>query len=131
MRSTRRDWFQSVGQGLFGAAVTSLLASESRAAESVHTDLAPRQPHFAPKANAVIHLFQNGGPSQMDLFDPKPELDRLHGKSYADKRAGEIEFVSAAGSIMRSPFRFSRHGQCGAPVSDLMPGWAFSEPMFA
>ena len=44
--------------------------------------MAPRPPHFAPKARAVIHLFMNGGPSPMDLFDPKPALDRLHGKPH-------------------------------------------------
>ena len=63
----------------------------------------------------------NGGPSQMDLFDPKPELDRHHGKPYADKLAGEIEFVGSAGAIMRSPFKFARHGRCGAWVSDAIP----------
>ena len=66
-------------------------------------------------------MFQNGGPSQMDLFDPKPELDRLHGKTYADKLAGEIEFVQNAGAIMRSPFKFAKHGKCGTQVSDAMP----------
>jgi hypothetical protein len=60
----------------------------------------------------------------MDLFDPKPELDRNHGKSYADKLAGEIEFVQNAGAIMRSPFKFARHGKCGASVSDAMPHFA-------
>ncbi len=63
----------------------------------------------------------NGGPSQMDLFDPKPELDRLHGKTYADKLAGEIEFIGSAGAIMRSPFKFAQHGKSGAWVSDAMP----------
>ena len=60
----------------------------------------------------------------MDLFDPKPTLDRLHGKSYADKLAGEIEFVGSAGAIMRSPFKFAKHGKCGAWVSDAMPHFA-------
>jgi hypothetical protein len=117
---TRRDLFRSVPGGIAGAALASLLADEARAS-AVHTDLKPRKPHHAAKAKSVIHLFQNGGPSQMDLFDPKPELDRLHGKSYADKLAGEIEFVGAAGAIMRSPFKFAKHGKCGAPVSDAMP----------
>ena len=63
----------------------------------------------------------NGGPTQMDLFDPKPELDKHHGEKYSDKIAGEIEFVQNAGAIMRSPFKFAQHGQCGARVSDAMP----------
>jgi hypothetical protein len=118
---SRRDLFRSVPGGIAGAALASLLDADFARGEAPHTDLKPRKPHFPAKAKAVIHLFQNGGPSQMDLFDPKPELDRLHGRSYADKLAGEIEFVGAAGAIMRSPFKFAKHGKCGAPVSDAMP----------
>ena len=121
--NNRRELFQTISGGIFGAALASLIRADT-GPELVHTDLMPRLPHFQAKAKAVIHLFQNGGPSQMDLFDPKPELDRLHGKSYADKLAGEIEFIGSAGSIMRSPFRFKKHGQCGAPVSDAMPALA-------
>ncbi len=116
----RRDLFQSVPGGITLAALASLL----RADAAPFADLKPRKPHFAAKAKAVIHLFQNGGPSQMDLFDPKPELDKHHGKSYADKLAGEIEFVQSAGAIMRSPFKFAKHGKCGADVSDAMPHFA-------
>ena len=76
---------------------------------------------FPPKAKAVIHLFMNGGPSQMDLFDPKPVLDQHHGKPYFDKIAGEVEFIKDAGALMRSPFKFAQHGQCGAWVSEAMP----------
>ena len=115
---TRRDFFRSVPGGICGAALASLVRAEDAAP---HTDFAPRKPHFAGKAKAVIHLFQNGGPSQMDLFDPKPELDKHHGEKYADKLAGEIEFVQNAGAIMRSPFAFAKHGKCGATVSDAMP----------
>ena len=115
---TRRDFFRSVPGGICGAALASLVRAEDAAP---HADFAPRKPHFAGKAKSVIHLFQNGGPSQMDLFDPKPELDKHHGEKYADKLAGEIEFVQNAGAIMRSPFRFAKHGRCGADVSDAMP----------
>ncbi len=114
---TRRDLFRNVPGGIAFAALASLL----RAGDAPPADLRPRKPHFDAKAKGVIHLFQNGGPSQMDLFDPKPELDKHHGKSYADKLAGEIEFVGAAGAIMRSPFKFAKHGKCGADVSDAMP----------
>jgi len=85
------------------------------------TDLQPRTPHFAAKARSVIHLFMNGGPSQMDLFDPKPTLDKHHGQAYVDKIAGEVEFIKDAGALMRSPFQFARHGQCGAWVSEVLP----------
>src|SRR5260370_23954107 len=63
----------------------------------------------------------NGGPSQMDLFDPKPMLDKHHGEPYFAKIAGEVENPKAAGALMRSPFRFAKHGQCGTWVSDAMP----------
>jgi hypothetical protein len=63
----------------------------------------------------------NGGPSQMDLFDPKPELDRRHGESYFDKIAGEVESPTSAGALMRSPFKFAQHGQSGMWVSDALP----------
>jgi hypothetical protein len=83
--------------------------------------LRPRPPHFEPKARAVIHLFMNGGPSQMDLFDPKPMLDRFHGRPYFDRIAGEVENPQSAGALMRSPFTFARHGQCGMWISDALP----------
>ena len=76
-------------------------------------DLQPRQPHFEPQAKAVIHLFMNGGPSQMDLFDPKPELQKNHGKSFFEKIAGEVENPEAAGSLMRSAFTFRQRGRSG------------------
>ena len=107
--------------GEFGGRARSL-AAES--APSKRFDLRPRSPHFAPRAKAVIHLFMNGGPSQMDLFDPKPELTRLHGRSYFDKIAGEVENPQAAGSLMRGPFSFRRYGQSGMWVSEVMPHFA-------
>ena len=118
---TRRGFFRSVSGGLCGAALLDLLGRELRADSSPHTDLKPRTPHFDAKAKAVIHLFQNGGPSQMDLFDPKPMLDKQHGKAYFDQIAGEVEFIKDAGAILRSPFKFKQHGQCGAWVSEVMP----------
>jgi hypothetical protein len=122
---SRRDLFRSVPGGIYGAALASLLGRDfaTGAETPAHspTDLKPRKPHFPAKAKAVIHLFMNGGPSQMDLFDPKPMLDKHHGEAYADKLAGEIEFVQSAGAIMRSPFKFAQHGKCGAWVSDAMP----------
>src|SRR5437763_6225749 len=120
MSVNRRDFFQRMSGGLCGAALTCLLGEDLRAADGPR-DLAPRAPHFAAKARSVIHLFMNGGPSQMDLFDPKPALDKHHGEAYFDKIAGEVEFIKDAGAIMRSPFKFARHGRCGAWVSEVMP----------
>src|SRR5579871_3719225 len=120
----RRGFFHEVSGGIYGAALTYLLGQDRlRAAEAPTPpmDLMLRKPHFVAKARAVIHLFMNGGPSQMDLFDPKPILDKHHGKPYFDKIAGEVEFIKDAGALMRSPFHFARHGQCGAWVSEVMP----------
>lgn len=118
---TRRDLFRSIPGGFLGTALATL-ARPANAAKT--TDLKPRQPHFQAKAKAVIHLFMNGGPSQMDLFDPKPALDKHHGKTWADKLAGEIEFIQSAGAIMRSPFKFAQHGKSGAWVSNALPHFA-------
>ena len=84
--------------GIYGAALAYLLgrdatAASRRRATAPPTDLKPRPPHFPAKAKSVIHLFMNGGPSQMDLFDPKPMLDKHHGKPYFDKIAGEVENI--------------------------------------
>jgi hypothetical protein len=127
---SRRGFFDRVSGGICGAALTYLLGQDlgsgagPRAAEGPRarpTDLKPRPPHFRARAKSVIHLFMNGGPSQMDLFDPKPMLHKHHGEPYFDKIAGEVEFIKDAGALMRSPFRFARHGQCGAWVSEVMP----------
>ncbi|MSR54710.1 MAG: DUF1501 domain-containing protein [Gemmataceae bacterium] len=119
---SRRGFFQQTSTGLYGTALAWLLGQEatSRAAGPI-SDCNPRTAHFPAKAKSVIHLFQNGGPSQMDLFDPKPMLEKMHGKAYFDKIAGEVEFIKDAGAIMRSPYKFAQHGKCGAWVSEVMP----------
>ncbi|HVA49720.1 MAG TPA: DUF1501 domain-containing protein [Pirellulales bacterium] len=124
----RRDLFQRVSGGIFGAALAYLAGEEAGGGrlmaadiEAPHADLKPRPPNFEPKARSVIHLFMNGGPSQMDLFDPKPALDQHHGEAYFNKIAGEVENPASAGALMRSPFKFARHGQCGMWVSDALP----------
>jgi hypothetical protein len=102
---TRRSFFTRIVGGIHGAALTYLLDRDLReAAAADHRplqDLRPRPPHFPPRARAVIHLFMNGGPSQMDLFDPKPELDRRHGQPYFDRIAGETENIGSAGALRR------------------------------
>jgi hypothetical protein len=120
---SRRGFFHRASSGIYGAALTYLLGRDLHAEQTAaaYTDLKPRPPHFEPKARSIIHLFMNGGPSQMDLFDPKPMLDKHHGQSYSDKIAGELEFVKDAGALMRSPFKFNQYGECGAPVSEVMP----------
>ena len=126
---SRRRFLQQTSCAVGQAALLSLLgrdlhgAAHNNAPKQVF-DLKPRRPHFEPKAKAVIHLFMNGGPSQMDLFDPKPELTRNHGKSYFSKIAGEVENPQAAGALLKSPFKFAQHGQSGMWVSEVMPHFA-------
>ena len=118
----RRIFFARVGAGLHGAALLHLFGPQAFAAEDrAAPDLQPRSPHFPARAKSVIHLFMNGGPSQMDLFDPKPALDQHHGEPYFNKIAGEVENVKDAGALMRSPFKFAQHGECGMWVSDALP----------
>ncbi len=117
----RRAWLARASGGILGAALACLLRDKAAAFSPGTAELSPKPPHHEPRARAVIQLFMNGGPSQMDLFDPKQELERRHGEAYFDKIAGEVENATAAGAIMRSPFRFSQHGQSGAWVSELLP----------
>src|SRR5881396_2360200 len=112
---SRRDFCRT-------AALASLVGAEyASAADPIAADLKPRQPHFDAKAKAVIHLFMNGGPSQMDLFDPKPVLDKHNGEAYFDKVAADLTGPEQAGGLMRSPFKFAQHGKSGMWISDLMP----------
>ncbi len=83
-------------------------------------DLTPKQPHHTPKAKAMISLFMHGGPSHMDLTDPKPELTRLDGKEYS----GDVHYSfanEASRNLFGSPWKFKKHGQCGMDFSELLP----------
>ena len=125
---TRRSFFARMGAGLHGAALLHLFGADfgfggrlGAKETPVVADLHLRLPHIPAKAKSVIHLFMNGGPSQMDLFDPKPELDKHHGEPYFNKIAGEVENIQDAGALMRSPFKFAQHGECGMWVSNALP----------
>jgi hypothetical protein len=84
-------------------------------------DLKPKPPHFPAKAKAVIQLFMNGGPSQIDLLDPKPALEKYAGQPPSRDLASQIRQVREAGGIMPSPYKFTNHGKSGIPVSELLP----------
>jgi hypothetical protein len=106
----RRDFLQRCGMGFGSMALGGLLTPHASAAP------VPGSPHFAPRAKRVVHLFMNGGPSQVDTFDPKPELQARHGQPIPlDGRRTE----RPTGTALRSPFSFQRHGQCGLEVSEL------------
>lgn len=122
----RRRFVSQGALSLSALATAWLLRSEARA-EPVKPDLdregfnlQPKPTHRQPKATAMISLFMQGGPSQMDLLDPKPELNRLDGKKFP----GSIKYDNAAQAssrVLGSPWKFARHGQCGTDVSELLP----------
>jgi Protein of unknown function (DUF1501) len=134
--TTRRDLFARTSDGLLGAALTHLLCndffggasaiasdlgSESTPTHGIY-DLKPKSPHHAPKATSVIQLFMNGGPSQMDLLDPKPTLNAMDGKPFP----GNIEEIgnqdaSDIGVMMGGQFKFARHGKSGMWMADVLP----------
>ncbi len=99
-----------------------LLAADGppRPGENPPASLAPKKPHFTPKAKAMISLFMHGGPSHVDLFDPKPELTKHSGKDYQ----GDIKFSfvnRASKKLFGTPWKFAKHGKCGTDVSELLP----------
>ena len=115
---SRRQMLRSSAAGFASLALAGLLADEASAAAGADP-LAPRPPHYPAKAKRVIFLFMHGGPSQIDTFDHKPLLARDNGKPlpFAKPRVVSAE----TGNLLRSPWKFARHGQSGAWVSELFP----------
>lgn len=114
-RISRRDMLRRSSAGFGSLALAGLLGSESQAAG---TSLA-QQPHFAPKAKRVIFLFMHGGPSHMDTFDYKPQLQKDSGKPLPFDKP-KI-FSAQTGNLLGSPWKFKQHGESGAWVSELFP----------
>lgn len=114
---SRRDLFSRTAAGFAGMAVSSLLSQNMARAESSST---LREPHFPPKAKAVIQLFQHGGPSHMDLLDPKPELNARNGQPMP-KYFTDLVKISSHGNLLGSPFKFQKYGQSGVEYSELIP----------
>ena len=117
---TRRSMLQRCGMG-FGALTLGTLMQDqmlsSGTAEAASANpMAPKQPHFAPKAKHVIHIFLNGGASQVDTFDPKPALKEWHGKTLD---GGNFRTERKTGSIMNTPFKFKKYGESGIEVSEI------------
>ncbi len=121
----RREFLRRAGCGFGSVALAALLTRESDAAPAAgggHDTLAPRPPHFGPKARSVIFLYMDGGPSQVDTFDPKPRLTRENGRPFAMKM--EPTQFNNNGNTLGSPWAFRNYGECGTPVSDLFPNVA-------
>src|SRR5436305_2179599 len=112
---TRREFFTSAGTGLAAIALASLSADRAEGANAPARDpMEPRPPHHPPKAKSVIWLFMEGGPSHIDLFDPKPALTKLHGQPLP---ASFGKIITAMGtsnnSLMASPRTWKQYGQSG------------------
>src|SRR5437588_167457 len=124
---TRRWFFRQCGVGLGSIALASLLdpgkvfGGEKMAAAS--NPLAPRQPHFKPKAKRVIYLFMGGAPSQLDLFDYKPTLAKYNGQPVPKEvvMGQKYAFIKPDAALFASEFKFARHGQSGAEISEALP----------
>jgi hypothetical protein len=126
---TRRHFFGRSATGLGVAALATLLAEDAGAAAPPHREYdgaLPGLPHFRPRAKRVIYLFQSGAPSQLDLFDPKPELEKLRGRELPEsvRKGQRLTGMTATQSsfpVAPSRFRFARHGRSGAWLSELLP----------
>jgi hypothetical protein len=114
---SRRELFTRTAAGFAGLALGALLAEEGAGATP---GPAPPRPHFAPRARAVIQLFQHGGPSHVDLLDPKPELNARHGQPMP-KYFTDLVKITAHGNLLGTPFKFRRAGRCGVEYSEILP----------
>lgn len=120
---SRRQLLNRVGMGIGSLALCDLLRAESTQADAPSPGpLAPKAPHFPAKAQRVIHLFMNGGPSHLDTFDRKPLLEKYHGQPLPTSQRTERK----TGAAFASPFQFRRYGQSGLEISELFPGVAGS-----
>ncbi|MEO6742470.1 MAG: DUF1501 domain-containing protein [Chthoniobacteraceae bacterium] len=123
---TRRHFLRDCGVGLGKIALAGLLTDSlvqrSNAASPTNL-LAPRQPHFAGKAKRVIHLFMAGAPSQLELFDYKPELAKLEGKPLPPSVIGgqRYAFIRPDAAVLGPRYQFSKHGKSGAKLSEMLP----------
>ncbi|HEV3435953.1 MAG TPA: DUF1501 domain-containing protein [Gemmata sp.] len=123
MHTSRRDFLWQFGGGLGGLALTQLLAEAGEL-----PGIPKPKPefdgglHHVAKVKRVIQLFMNGGVSQPDTFDYKPELEKRHGKPFDPGTGEKVEGVtSSPGNLMKSPFPFKQHGTCGRWVSSIFP----------
>ena len=119
---SRREFFTQAGSGLAGIALASMMGGNAHAAAASVDPMLPKKPHFKPKAKSVIWLFMEGGPSHIDLFDPKPKLNELDGQPLPPSFGRPITAMGTANnSIMGSPRKWKQHGKSGMWVSDWYP----------
>ncbi|HVK13637.1 MAG TPA: DUF1501 domain-containing protein [Gemmataceae bacterium] len=123
----RRQFLRTAAHGFGGLALATMLADEAAAApaNAVVNPFLPKQPHFKAKAKSVIFLFMEGGPSQVDLCDPKPELTRMNGKPLPASFGKVLTPMGTGGNdLLASKRTFKKYGQCGMDFSDWLPHMA-------
>ena len=120
---TRRSFFQECAGGIGIMALAQLMEQEGRGASIDVNPLAPKPPHFPPKAKNVIFIFTEGGPSQIDLFDPKPELEKWSGKPLPPSMTKDLRlaFTKPNAAVLASPRKFQPYGKSGIEFSDYIP----------
>ena len=120
---SRRKFFRDVAGGIGTIALAQLFESEGRGAATIENPLAPKKPPLAAKAKSVIFMFMEGGPSQMDLFDPKPALQKWHGKPLPIEMTKNLRlaFTKPTAAVLASPRVFTPAGQSGIEYSDFIP----------
>ena len=122
---TRRHFFNRCGLGVGSLALQQMLAGESQASVKIDpaNPMASRRPHHTAKAKRVIYLFMAGGPSQIDLFDHKPLLEKYSGQKPPESLMSGKRFAFLKGNetLLASPRKFGTYGQCGMTLSDLFP----------
>src|SRR5882724_11995156 len=115
---SRRDFLQNAGSGLGAIALTAMIQEEARAG-TPPDPLGPKPPHFPPSAKSVIWLFMEGGPSHIDLFDPKPALERFAGQPLPPSYGRPITAMGTSNNtLMPSKRAWKQHGQSGLWISD-------------
>lgn len=120
---TRRQFFRDCVVGLGSIGLASLLSQNATASPPRTDPLAPRPPHFAPKAKNIIYLFMNGAPSQLDLFDNKPKLVEFDRKECPEEflKGERFAFIKGVPKLLGSPYKFARYGRNGQEISELLP----------
>src|SRR6185437_6718113 len=121
---TRRWFLRDCGVGLAGIALSSLMARDAKAAtSSAINPLAPRASHFTPRAKRVIHLFQAGAPSHLELFDYKPELAKRSGQLPPAEllKNYRAAFIKPNSALLGPKYKFAKYGQCGMDLSEILP----------
>src|SRR6187397_397658 len=120
---TRRWFFEQCGVGLGAIALGTLFRQQGWAASAMDNLLAAKKPHFEAKAKNVIYLFMAGAPSHLELFDNKPQLAKFDGTlPPAELLKGyRAAFINPSSKLLGPKFKFAKHGQCGAELSELLP----------